>query len=247
MPTYNIVMKQGITVPDLGGDTLVTGPGQSTDGIQSCSAVIFFSSATRGAGLYHFPSGDIAKDMESRSILSAMCNAVHPTECYIAFGTAGNDHSKKVRLGDPFSTQLHNYVVGIIPTGTRLRQMPVIRLVAAISQHQNVAKIDVESPAPIYANRTNLRGYAAAFNPDRTALKDGPQDSSLRLLEPRLPDQAGHVTVFFPRVQLPGIYNLFPLCHQELERELVPLDCVSGILKEQGHRVPRGDLRFANS
>lgn len=51
MAVYNVYMGQGMTVPNLGEDTFITGPGRIQDRLQSCAAVMLFNTATRAAGL----------------------------------------------------------------------------------------------------------------------------------------------------------------------------------------------------
>jgi hypothetical protein len=128
MPNYNVYMGQGITIPDLHGNMLLTGEGDPGDAVQSCSAVVLVNRKTWAAGLYHFPEGGINTDEHSQSVLRAMAAAVEPDEAYIGFGTVG------IRNNDPDfgsrQTQLQNgdelrsFVLRLLPLGTRLSRLP---------------------------------------------------------------------------------------------------------------------------
>lgn len=158
MAVYNVVMGQGITVGDLGGDTLITGPGNVEDSIQSCSAVMFFNTGTRAAGLFHFPAGNILTDGVSRNVLTAMRDAVQPTEGYIAYGVVDwMNPLNRVVPSDPHSSALRTFVLGLLPLTCRLRRMPARTRIASISQAGNAAVIGSVEPDGL----TDLRGFAA--------------------------------------------------------------------------------------
>jgi hypothetical protein len=158
MAVYNVVMGQGITVADLGNDTLITGPGEIGDSIQSCSAVMFFNTGTRAAGLFHFPSGNILADGVSRNVLTAMRDAVQPTEGYIAYGVVDwMNPENRVVPSDPHASELRTFVLGLLPMTCRLRRMPARTRIASISQAGNAAVIGDANPEGL----TELRGFGA--------------------------------------------------------------------------------------
>jgi hypothetical protein len=153
-----VYMGQGITVADLGGDTLITGPGRIEDRLQSCAAVMLFNTATRAAGLFHFPSGDILTDGSSRNDLAAICNAVQPDEAYIAYGIISMSYREDTVVpSDPFSQNLRSFVLALLPLTCRMRRMPATTRIASISQAANVAIIGSAEPGGL----TDLRGSAA--------------------------------------------------------------------------------------
>src|SRR5262245_58157455 len=88
MPTYSVVMGQGVSVADLGSDALNTGWGNRGDLIQSCSAVILVNPTTGAGGLYHFPAGGLTEKDGSRAVFIQMRDRVQPTEAYIVYGAA---------------------------------------------------------------------------------------------------------------------------------------------------------------
>lgn len=158
MPTYGVIMGQGITVADLGANTLITGYGDPADSIQSCSAVMFFNTNTRSAGLYHFPAGNILTDGDSRNALTAMRDAVQPNEAYIAYGVEDFSYGpRKVVPSDPHSPALRTFVLALLPLECRLRRVPASTRIASISQAGNRAALGNQDPG----NVTDLRGYAA--------------------------------------------------------------------------------------
>jgi hypothetical protein len=151
-------MGQGITMANLGANTLITGPGGIGDRLQSCSAVMFFNTATCGAGLFHFPSGNILEDGDSRNNLTAMRDAVNPNEAYIAYGVVDWLHQGvRVVPSDPYAPQLRTFVLGLLPLTCRLRRMPATTCIASIRQAANVAIIGSVNPGGL----TNLRAFAA--------------------------------------------------------------------------------------
>jgi hypothetical protein len=161
LPVYNVVMGQGITVANLGANMLITGPGEPGDRIQSCAAVIFFDTGTCAGGLYHFPSGNILHDGNSRNILTAMRDAVNPNEAYIVYGIAPRfravNPETDVVPSDEYAGELRSFVLALLPLNCRLRRMPAKLGIASISQAGNVAIIGLSDPDDL----TNLRGYAA--------------------------------------------------------------------------------------
>src|SRR5580692_8305289 len=86
MAVYNVVTGQGITVKNLGANMLITGIGDGADAVQSCSVVMFFNTKSCAAGLFHFPAGNVRKELGSKTALTAMSKAVGPNDCYIAYG-----------------------------------------------------------------------------------------------------------------------------------------------------------------
>ena len=145
MNYYNIIMEQGITVPNLTNIGLITGPGDGGDRIQSCAAVVFYNSVSKAAGLYHYPSGDINEDNGSQTVLRAMCSAVEPNEGYISYGVEDYDMSfaamtsKKVKVvpSDPHNMKLRSFVLRLLPMGCRLRRMPAITGFVTVHLHNN--------------------------------------------------------------------------------------------------------------
>lgn len=134
MANYNVYMGQGISVNDVRGTILITGPGSSGDKVQSCSAIIMVNRIDWRAGIYHFPEGSINRDGHSQAALFKMANAVQPTQGYIAFGVVGlsdkdanckqkhldNETLKQVQHGE----QLRSFVLGLLPIGGRLSRCP---------------------------------------------------------------------------------------------------------------------------
>lgn len=150
MPNYNVYMGQGITIPDLRGNMLVTGPGDAGDAVQSCSAVILVNTGNWRAGLYHFPEGSINTDDHSRGVLNAMTAAVVPTEAYIGFGVVG------LRNTDPQGAnqiaqaqngeQLRSFVLRLLPMGSRLRRLPAAT--GTVSASTNAGRVVIGNQAP---------------------------------------------------------------------------------------------------
>jgi hypothetical protein len=151
-------MRQGITVPDLGADTLITG--YHTDHlIWSCSAVMFFNTTTRAAGLYHFPAGNILTDGDSRNALTDIKKAVQPNEAYIAYGVVTLGYGPpKIVPSDEYSPELHTFVLGLLPLECRLRQLPARNGFASIGQAGNRAVIGTTNPGTAI---TDLSDFAA--------------------------------------------------------------------------------------
>ncbi|HUI76562.1 MAG TPA: hypothetical protein VLY24_01570 [Bryobacteraceae bacterium] len=157
MPIYGVIMRQGVTVDDLGNNTLITGYGNLNDTIQSCSAVMFFNTATRAAGLFHYPSGDLNR-RRLRTTLSAMMERVQPNEAYIGYGVVGFIERPGLPADDKH-TQLRTFILGLLPRdGGRLRRFPATSRVASISQMGGGAIIGSQEPP----NITDLRYHAAA-------------------------------------------------------------------------------------
>jgi hypothetical protein len=104
VPNYNIYMGQGIWIPDLRGNMLVTGVvtgvGSPKDAIQSCSAIVFFNTNSKDAGLYHFPAGDV--DSHKHSGLTIMQIAARMKKPIIITVVVGK-LSMKDDFGNPLS------------------------------------------------------------------------------------------------------------------------------------------------
>jgi len=160
MPIYNVFMGQGVSVPNLGANTLITGPGAAKDTIQSCAAVILFNTGSHAAGLFHFPAGNILTDGVSRANLISMSGAVVPDQAYIAYGVQGIGHvHNPVTATDPYATNLLSFVVGLLPFECRLRGMPAPTGIASISLAAN-GSATIGSTRPAVA-LTSLRAVAA--------------------------------------------------------------------------------------
>jgi hypothetical protein len=167
MAVYNVVMGQGITVKNLGANMLITGIGDGADAVQSCSVVMFFNTKSCAAGLFHFPAGNVKKELGSKAALTAMSKAVSPNDCYIAYGVTnlvsvfagpGATFSTTEVPTDPNHSDLREFVLGILPDGGRLRRMPAESRRASIRQEGNSAIIGSDLPTGAV---TNLGKFAA--------------------------------------------------------------------------------------
>lgn len=130
MAIYVVVMEQGISFPDLGAHTLMTGHGEMEDAIQSCSAVILVNPGTGAAGLYHFPAGNIDENAQAQDVLRRMHAAVASTECHVVYGTTlGGTTDEMLNLGGLVASQpgdqYHDRLIahlrgltGLTPTAT---------------------------------------------------------------------------------------------------------------------------------
>jgi hypothetical protein len=127
MPNYNVYMGQGVTVVDLTGIILLTGPGAAADAVQSCSVVILVNTANWRCGLYHFPEGSINTDAHSLGAITAMAAAVAPTEAYIGVGVVGlrnTDPQGDVQIEQTHrGEQLRSFVLRLLPMTARLRRL----------------------------------------------------------------------------------------------------------------------------
>jgi hypothetical protein len=161
VPNYNVYMGQGITIPDLRGNILATGPGEAEDAVQSCSAVILVNTANWRAGLYHFPEGSINNDEHSRNVLTAMAAAVAPNEAYIGFGVVGLRNTDPQGAAQTAQTQngeqLRSFVLGLLPMGSRLRRLPAATGTVTVTSNAGRAVIGNQTPDPL----TNLKTAAA--------------------------------------------------------------------------------------
>jgi len=126
MAIYNVIMRQGITVANLTGDTLVTGSGNiANDKVQSCSAVLMMNTGNLRAGLFHFPAGNINDDVTSQTVLNNMATYVAPDWAFIAWGGAGLGDSDMIghqekQEGAWQTEQLRSYVLRLMPLNCRL-------------------------------------------------------------------------------------------------------------------------------
>jgi hypothetical protein len=170
MPTYNIIMKQGITVRNLGNDTLVTGHEYPEDKLQSCSAILLFNSATRAAGLYHFPASDITQSPKAQRLIRDMAKAVLPDMAWITYGVATHEMRDLVQTAlpgapsDPFHDSLRHHVQGLLGSNTPVTLKEARTGVIALSQDNGVPKLSVEDPY----TATDLRACTAGTYPNYT-------------------------------------------------------------------------------
>jgi hypothetical protein len=165
MANYVVYMGQGVSVADLRGNVLVTGPGNAEDAVQSCSVVMFIHPTTWRAGLYHFPSGSINTDAHSRDALTAMATAVAPTEAYIGFGIVGmrrTDPGENQRVQSLQGEQLRSFVLRLLPLTSRLRRLPAGGTVTLTTNAGRVLIGNV-APDPLVDLRTAAAGAHGAY------------------------------------------------------------------------------------
>lgn len=157
---YLVGMGQGITVPDLGVNTLCTGAGN--DMIYSCSAVIFYNMGDRRAGLYHYPARDIVnRRQNTETILSRMIAATQPDRAWILYGVLKNILEKPGSApGDDSYHKLNEYIkerLLAVKEEYSLRSIAAQGGGASISQTNNEPTIETVAP-PVF---WDLRPYAA--------------------------------------------------------------------------------------
>jgi hypothetical protein len=156
MPTYGVVMNQGVSMAALGANALMTGykPGEF---LYSCSAIILVNPGAGAAGLYHFPSGDIYGDAGSRGVILSMKDDIAPTEAYVVFGTYDMMRPEKPRdvaVNVPEINALCEWLrgqLGVAPTSSpAITGRAIVRIVAGHTQ---------VSQGP--GGATDLEGFAA--------------------------------------------------------------------------------------
>lgn len=168
MPNYNVYMGQGVSVPNLTGNMLLTGAGEAEDAVQSCSAVILVNTGTWRAGLYHFPEGSINDDAHSQEVLTAMALAVAPNEASIGFGVVGL-RSTDPQAGTEMQTtqalhgeQLRSYVLDLLPRTCRLRRLPAGGIVT-VSRNGNRVAVGNQNPIAYEDLREVAAGVHAGY------------------------------------------------------------------------------------
>jgi hypothetical protein len=162
-------MGQGVTVPNLAGNGLITGIGQAGDRLQSCSAVVMVNTVTGAAGLFHFPAGDINNDMASQARLIAMWTAVAPNWVRIAWGVVGMNRNDPFYI-EPFARQqaawidaLRDFLLGLVPAVGQVSLAPAqtgvawVRLVGGVPQIGGTH----QPPAPDFIGLLDLRNTPA--------------------------------------------------------------------------------------
>jgi len=164
MPTYNVVMGQGVSVANLTGHILSTGMGEAGDRLQSCSAIILVNTVTHAGGLYHFPSGSINDDNHSQGALTAMANAVNPDKAYIVFGIAPFEHAKTyTALADQLKghtqqmEQLRAFVRTLLPLTATVSSKKATGGVAWVTWNGAMFQVGLDD----VNHYTDLRGVAA--------------------------------------------------------------------------------------
>lgn len=172
MPTaYIVVMNQGIVVAALGADVLLTGYGKAEHAIQSCSGVIFYSSVSGAAGLYHFPAGDIEKDKGSRKVLKKIIELVVPDSVWICYGVSETHKVKSDKLMFGIETspsgafyncreKLKNWMKGHVPQATLISEKAAKGGMAWLSQQNGVPQVSVVAEG-LPNNLNDVSGYLA--------------------------------------------------------------------------------------
>lgn len=167
MPNYNVYMGQGITIPNLTANMLLTGPGEAGDAVQSCSAVILVNTANWRAGLYHFPEGSINNDAHSRGALTAMAAAVVPNEAYIGFGVVGLRNTDAGGAAQEAQAQhgeqLRSFVLGLLPMACRLRRLPASTGTVTLTTNGLRAVIGNQNPGDYVDLRQVAAGAHAGY------------------------------------------------------------------------------------
>lgn len=166
MAIYGVIMGQGVSVADLAQDTLVTGYGDPEDSLQSCSAVMFANTGTRAGALYHFPAGDINDDAGSQRVLREMRDVVAPTEAYIAYGIVDYMDfmgGPRVTPVDPGNMALRDFVLRLLPEGSRLRRMPANTRIASIRMNGGLSIIGANAPRNIIDLRNRVAGVYPGY------------------------------------------------------------------------------------
>jgi len=163
MPIYNVVMNQGITVANLGNDSLFTGWGAPQHKLQTCSAVILVNTQTGAAGLYHFPSGDIDDDKGSQKVLGKMLQAVKPDQLWICYGIQHLIEMKALggKPADEFyiwREKLKNWLKSKVADSAGVSEKASKCGTASISLPNGVPEVSVSGDGGVTA--TDLSGYA---------------------------------------------------------------------------------------
>jgi hypothetical protein len=167
MNIYGVVMGQGISVPSLVGNTLITGYGEDrADKVQTCSVVMLVNTEYGCAGLYHFPEGSINDDRDSIVVLRKMKDDVKPNEGYIAVGemswpeTAGTFPVFNLNDVQIHNQQLRSFLLDLLPEKSRLRRMPATTGTVWITQEPGGVKVGFGA---LKGEVEDLRGQAAGF------------------------------------------------------------------------------------
>ena len=159
MPSINVVMSQAVCTANLGQNTFMTGAGEPGDRIQSCAAVIFVNTGTGAAGLYHYPSGDIRTRPTAQTVIQQMVQAVAPTHAYIVYGVAGVPYvPNSVAPGDPFASNLRDFVRGQLQDDIVLKRLPARHGFASVSIADGQPVIGIEAIDPDNDIRADLAG-----------------------------------------------------------------------------------------
>jgi hypothetical protein len=164
MPTYNVVMNQGITVTDLGNNSLFTGWGGTDKKLQSCSAVILVNTQSGAAGLYHFPAGDIDDDKGSQDVLNKMLKAVKPDQVWVCYGIDEVAHMKAYG-GAPsqefyiFRQKLKDWLKSKVADTAGVSEKAAKGGTACVSLANGVPDVSVKGEGMVMV--TDLSGYQA--------------------------------------------------------------------------------------
>jgi hypothetical protein len=160
MAIYGVIMDQGVAVPNLNGNVLITGWGNPEDSIQSCSAVIMVNTATGAAGLYHFPAGDISGNHRAQTLLTEMRDDVDPTEAYIVYGIERMGFgANPITPVDPYHSDLRDFVLRLLPVTARLRRQPARTRIASVTIAGGAVVIGDQTPGGgIIDLRTRVAG-----------------------------------------------------------------------------------------
>ncbi len=166
MANYNVYMGQGITIPNLTENMLLTGAGRDTNLVSSCSVVILINTANWAVGLYHFPAGSINSDQHSKDVIRNIALAVAPNRAYIGYGvigmiptnTDGVDSAQWERGG-----QLISYVLTQVPNNTRLTRIAARTGIVSVTCNAGNVVLGDQVPSNIVHLRTVAAGSHGTY------------------------------------------------------------------------------------
>ena len=176
MAIYGVGMEQAVSMAALGDNELTTGY-ERDEFLYSCSAIILVNPAVGSAGLYHFPAGDIYRDMGSRVLIEELIADVKPTEALVYFGTQQNMGYSTERSTEPTDREqtdsLKTWLRGQL--GFAIQESPATQGSASISFIEGKANYKHGTGTGVtdlkrYASGVYDEGFKVYWRPERPNL-----------------------------------------------------------------------------